>query len=102
MERLAPAEALRLPHIGWNDVRPATASRLYAGLEMPRSFYFVHSYAIVPDDPAVATGMCEYGGEFVASVEHENICGVQFHPEKSHTFGLALLRNWVASLGAPC
>jgi glutamine amidotransferase len=95
--------SLRIPHIGWNDVEVAGAPRLFAGFDPKQvpCFYFVHSYALVPADRAVATGLCTYGAPFVATVEHGNIHGVQFHPEKSHKLGLALLRNFLA-LEAPC
>jgi len=86
---------LRVPHVGWNDVRLVRVGRLYAGLTAPQSFYFVHSYVFVPDDKSVVSGTCDYGGEFAASVEWKNIHAVQFHPEKSHAAGLAVLRNFL-------
>lgn len=84
---------LRLPHIGWNDAVASREGVLQAGL--PREcYYFVHSFALVPDDPAVVALLCTYGTPFAAAVEHGNIFGVQFHPEKSHRAGLALLRRF--------
>jgi len=96
--RLSPADAsLRLPHIGWNEVDARGESRLLAGLDVPACFYFVHSFAFDdPGDPMVC-GVCDYGGPVVAVVESENVCGVQFHPEKSQAAGLALLGNFVGS-----
>jgi imidazole glycerol-phosphate synthase subunit HisH len=93
-----------LPHMGWNTVSVPTGSRLFAGIEDQR-FYFVHSYAAQTWD-LVATGSfrqplvtwCEYGGRFVAAVENGPLCATQFHPEKSGEAGMALLRNWVATL----
>ncbi len=85
---------LRIPHIGWNDVRLVKKGGLYNGLSDPQAFYFVHSYALVPEDKDWISGMCDYGGEFVASVEKDNIYAVQFHPEKSHKIGLAALKNF--------
>lgn len=94
--RLAPgARQLRIPHIGWNEVAEVGTPRLSKGLGEKPCFYFVHSYAIVPEDDFWIGGKCEYGDEFVATIEHENICGVQFHPEKSHRAGLALLKNFL-------
>lgn len=94
---------LRIPHVGWNDVEVVGSPRLMAGLDPKQApcFYFVHSYALVPVDPAVITSRCTYGEPFVATVEKGNIHGVQFHPEKSHKLGLALLRNFLA-LESPC
>lgn len=94
----AGTEALRIPHIGWNEVRFTKKDGLYAGLGEAESYYFVHSYVLKPIDPAVVSGSCDYGGELVASVEWNNIAATQFHPEKSHKAGLALLRNWSQKL----
>ena len=68
------------------------------GLGENPDFYFVHSYYPVPDDASVITSTCDYGGEFAASVTKGNLSAVQFHPEKSQELGLAMLRNFVASL----
>ncbi len=84
---------LRVPHVGWNDV--AGRGALFAGIPEKTSFYFVHSFHLVPEVPAVIAGTTEYGGEFVSATEEQNVFGVQFHPEKSHKQGLALLRNFV-------
>lgn len=84
----------RLPHIGWNDV-DATTDRMFTGLGTSPTFYFVHSYAPVPDDPDVVAGRTEYGTSFVAAVRRGSISGTQFHPERSSGHGLALLRNFV-------
>jgi len=95
VDRLQPENAsLRIPHIGWNDVRIVKPEGLYAGLGEVATFYFVHSFALRPSSREVATGVCDYGGEFVASVAVDNIAATQFHPEKSHKAGLALLKNW--------
>ncbi len=93
-DRLPAAPDLRIPHVGWNDVRIVGGQSLYGGMGGTRTFYFVHSYVLVPNDPGVVTGLCRYGGEFAASIEWNNICGTQFHPEKSHRDGLAVLENW--------
>ena len=89
--------AVRVPHIGWNDVQPARRDACYrAGFDHPGVFYFVHSYHLVPDDPTLADGWCEHGVKFVASVSRGNIWAVQFHPEKSQHAGLQVLRNFVS------
>ena len=87
-------ENLKIPHMGWNSVRPAPKSRLFFGLESPR-FYFVHSYFVQCENAEDIAAEASYGQVFIAAVEHENIFGVQFHPEKSHKHGMALMRNFV-------
>jgi imidazole glycerol-phosphate synthase subunit HisH len=96
VRRLAPSDGLKLPHIGWNEVRWTRSSPLVDGLPDPATFYHVHTYVPHPADPADALGISDYGGEFVSVVERGNVCGAQFHPEKSSTHGLALLRNFAA------
>jgi imidazole glycerol-phosphate synthase subunit HisH len=92
-----PAEDRRkVPHMGWNRLIPARPDPLLAGLDDEARFYFVHSYYVVADDPAQVLARADYGGEFVAAVQHDNIWGMQFHPEKSHRFGLTVMRNFVA------
>jgi glutamine amidotransferase len=91
-------ETLRIPHIGWNEVRFEKKDGLYAGLGDSRSFYFVHSFVLNPDDLGVVSGVCNYGSDIVASVEFANIAATQFHPEKSHNAGIAVLRNWCKKL----
>lgn len=84
----------RVPHVGWNDVFPQKPSLLFAGLEKP-IFYFVHSYHLVPEDPSVITATCDYGENFAAAIQKDNLFGVQFHPEKSQKDGLKLLKNFL-------
>ncbi|MFT3679146.1 MAG: imidazole glycerol phosphate synthase subunit HisH [Ferruginibacter sp.] len=85
---------LKIPHMGWTDVSAAKQSALLADMfEEPR-FYFVHSYHAKLEDPGDALLMAEYGYGYAAAVEHKNIVGVQFHPEKSHKYGLKLLENF--------
>ncbi len=91
--------AVKIPHIGWDEVTVRPGSRLFAGLGDGTRFYFVHSYAPEPDGAAVAA-VCDYGGRFAAAVEHGNLFGTQFHPEKSGQAGLALLANFVTVVGA--
>jgi imidazole glycerol-phosphate synthase subunit HisH len=92
--RAAPGE--RLPHIGWNEVRPARDSALFAGIAPGTDFYFVHSYAVKPRDPSLTLATAPYGGGVCAAVQKDNILGVQFHPEKSQRAGFALLRNFLS------
>jgi glutamine amidotransferase len=90
---------VKIPHIGWDEVTVRPGSRLLAGLGDGTRFYFVHSYGPEPDGDAVAA-VCDYGGRFAAAVEHGNLFGTQFHPEKSGAAGLALLANFVAEVRA--
>ena len=90
---------VKIPHIGWDEVTVRPGSRLFAGLGDGTRFYFVHSYAPEPGGDAVAA-VCDYGGRFAAAVEHGNLFGTQFHPEKSGQAGLALLANFVTVVGA--
>ncbi|HSO52543.1 MAG TPA: imidazole glycerol phosphate synthase subunit HisH [Actinomycetes bacterium] len=90
---------VKIPHIGWDEVTVRPGSRLLADLGDGTRFYFVHSYAPEPDGQAVAA-VCDYGGRFAAAVEHGNLFGTQFHPEKSGAAGLALLANFVSEVRA--
>jgi glutamine amidotransferase len=85
---------LKLPHIGWNEVRLATGA-LTEGLPERCAFYHVHSFAPVPAHEEHVIGVAEYGTPFVSAVEKGSFCGVQFHPEKSSAAGLRLLANFV-------
>lgn len=96
--------AARLPHMGWNTVRPPVDSVLFAGLPAEGRFYFIHSYAAGGAAELTAAGAAvtaaHHGTEFVAAVERGPLAAVQFHPEKSAESGAALLRNWLATLPA--
>ncbi len=85
---------LKVPHMGWNIVMPATPSPLIAGLPEESRFYFVHSYYVRVDDSLHSLLKCKYGVTFDAAVQKENIFGAQFHPEKSHKFGMQFLKNF--------
>lgn len=86
---------LPIPHVGWNDVEVPTDSRLMAGIEAAEAnFYFVHNYYCQLADSSVVTGRARYGFAFDVMFESGNICGVQFHPEKSQKSGLLLLKNF--------
>jgi glutamine amidotransferase len=95
------AGGLRIPHIGWNEVRFERRSQLIEGLPESRcAFYHVHSLAPRPSRPEDVVGTTEYGERFATIVERENVAGVQFHPEKSSGDGVELLRNFVAVCAA--
>ena len=85
----------KIPHMSWSDVIAKHNHPLYEGMETPR-FYFVHSYYMQPADPGNVTATADYGHPFAASVGHHHIQGVQFHPEKSHKFGMQLYSNFAA------
>lgn len=87
-------QELKVPHMGWTDVHPVRDTPLFRGIEEPR-FYFVHSYHVQCDDINDVQSTADYGYPFTASVERNNIMAVQFHPEKSHRFGMRLLENFV-------
>lgn len=88
------APPLRVPHMGWNIVRPVREHEIFAGLGDEARFYFVHSYHIVCQRAQDELADCDYGATFTCSVQRDNIVGVQFHPEKSHRFGMRLLENF--------
>jgi glutamine amidotransferase len=89
----------RLPHMGWNTVQIRTGSKLFDGIDDGSWLYFVHSYAPVPDDDEVVAATSDYGGRVVAAVERGPLWATQFHPEKSATNGLRLLRNFADACG---
>jgi len=94
--RFAESEpALKVPHMGWNEATPREGSTWFAGIEKANRFYFVHSYHVVCDRPEEVLSVTRYGYDFASAFECDNIVGVQFHPEKSHRFGMALLKNFV-------
>jgi glutamine amidotransferase len=87
---------LHVPHIGWNTVAIARDDSLFRGLaeDEDTAFYFVHSYHVVCADEADVLARAHHGHDFVAAFQHGHILGTQFHPEKSHRFGMQLLRNF--------
>jgi glutamine amidotransferase len=85
---------LPLPHMGWNDVQSAGGGELFRGLESGARFYFLHSYFFECAKPESVAATAAYGINFSCAIRSGNIYGVQFHPEKSHHFGAALLRNF--------
>jgi len=85
---------LQLPHMGWNDVKSVNRSKLFEGMHDEARFYFLHSYYIDCRKMSQVSATSEYPNSFVCSVNNKNIYGVQFHPEKSHQFGVKLLDNF--------
>lgn len=86
---------LKIPHMGWNNVKTERKHPLWKDFDTDGRFYFVHSYHLVCDDRNSILATTLYGYEFVSAVARDNILGVQFHPEKSHKFGMRLLSNFV-------
>lgn len=91
-----PDQKLRIPHMGWNTIKQVKKSGLVVGLAKDTRFYFVHSYFIQCNEPTDIVATTPYGDNFASIVEHGNIYGVQFHPEKSHKFGMKLYQNFSA------
>lgn len=89
------AQKLKIPHMGWNMVNIKKNEYLFNGYDEPPRFYFAHSYHVRCDARETVAATVQYGFEVTASIEQGNIFGAQFHPEKSHKFGLKLLKNFV-------
>jgi imidazole glycerol-phosphate synthase subunit HisH len=89
-----PEQQLKVPHMGWNEVISKKSSPLTADFEPHFRFYFVHSYHVVANDLSDVVMTTDYGYEFHSVVQHGNIYGAQFHPEKSHKYGMKLLTNF--------
>lgn len=89
-----PKNELKVPHMGWNDVRVEKDSPLLNGLPTGTYFYFVHSYYAAPEDKGVVLTTTEYGISFCSSILKDNIMACQFHPEKSQSAGLRVLKNF--------
>jgi len=85
----------KIPHMGWNFVYYKKESQLFTGMFPDARFYFVHSYFLRADDQSDILSSTRYELEFTSAIEKENILGVQFHPEKSHKFGMKLLKNFI-------
>jgi imidazole glycerol-phosphate synthase subunit HisH len=85
---------LKIPHMGWNFVKQNTPSKLTEGFTADHRFYFVHSYKVVCDHTTNSILKTNYGGDFDSAIQNENVYGTQFHPEKSHKYGMHLLTNF--------
>jgi len=92
-------DRLKAPHMGWNVITPKTYEGLFSGLENEARFYFIHSYYVHCSNPLDVLATANYGHEFTCSVRHDNIWGVQFHPEKSHQFGIQVFKNFLKEIG---
>jgi glutamine amidotransferase len=90
----APSHCAYLPHMGWNDVEPRSQEGLFRDIGAMGRFYFLHSYYFAPKDQNMILAVTDYGEAFASSVRAGNIYGVQFHPEKSHQWGIQLLKNF--------
>lgn len=95
-KRLPVQPDLKVPHMGWNIVYPSNASRLTENCEKEARFYFVHSYAVFVDKAENSILKTEYGIEFDSAIQRDDIYGMQFHPEKSHRFGMQVLKNFAS------
>ena len=97
VRRFAPAHesGIKVPHMGWNEVKHDADHPLWAGIANDERFYFVHSYYCEPGAEVPVAGSCEYSLRFTAALASANIFATQFHPEKSHTAGLTLYRNFL-------
>ena len=89
-------EALKVPHMGWNQLAFKQRPPAFAGLDEGTNVYFVHSYYVRPEDPTVVATTTTYGIEFCSSIWKDNIVATQFHPEKSQEVGLHILRNFAS------
>jgi glutamine amidotransferase len=90
---------LNIPHMGWNVINPKIYKNLFLGLEDEARFYFIHSYHVNCSNASDVLATANYGHEFTCSVRHDNIWGVQFHPEKSHQFGIQVFKNFLKEIG---
>ncbi len=90
--RLLPAPGIKIPHVGWNLVEPTRESSI---LDRSEHFYFVHTFVVVPKDPALTCATTEHGQRFASAIEKDNVMAVQFHPEKSQRAGLSLLARFL-------
>jgi len=96
VKRFPDQAGLKVPHMGWNQVHQADPEHpLWHGIAQDSRFYFVHSYYVQPDDAGLVAATCDYGLDFAAALTRDNLFATQFHPEKSHTAGLQLLKNFV-------
>ena len=94
--RIPDADGIKIPHIGWNSLDYPNKGRLYEGIPEQSYVYFVHSYYLKAADESIVRATTEYGTHIHASVEKENIFACQFHPEKSSTVGLQILKNFAS------
>jgi glutamine amidotransferase len=94
-KRFAVDAAAKVPHMGWNTLDVQRPHPLLASVPQPSRFYFVHSYHVVCDDDADVVAVAKHGITFCAACAHDNVAGVQFHPEKSHRYGMKLFESFL-------
>jgi glutamine amidotransferase len=94
--RFSGVGGLKVPHMGWNTIRPVHRHPIIAGIPPDASFYFVHSYYPDPADRVDTVAECEYGETFSAVIARENVVATQFHPEKSGEFGVTIVENFLS------
>ena len=95
--RIPDAPGIKIPHIGWNSLKVSEGARLFEGLGENPYVYFVHSYYLKADDESIVAATTEYGGTIIhASVQKDNVYACQFHPEKSGSVGMQILKNFAA------
>ena len=88
-------DKIKVPHMGWNTIHLNQSSPLFSNSDQEKRFYFVHSYKVVPDDMDTVIAVTNYGSDFCSAYQQSNVFGVQFHPEKSHRFGMDLISRFV-------
>jgi len=93
-DETAFTQQTHLPHMGWNDVTPRNGNGLFRDLSQGARFYFLHSYYFVPRNPDHVLATTDYNGRYASAMRAGNVLGVQFHPEKSHAWGIQLLKNF--------
>lgn len=93
--KLVSKNAIRIPHMGWSNVELSKSIKILDNIELPARFYFVHSYFMTTNNKEDIMFTSIYGGKFISGLNKSNIYAVQFHPEKSHKFGLKLLENFI-------
>ncbi|HET9963274.1 MAG TPA: imidazole glycerol phosphate synthase subunit HisH [Nitrospiraceae bacterium] len=92
----ASSGMLKIPHMGWNSIDIVRSAPLFNGVASGSHCYFVHSYFVEPKDPGVVASVTDYGGQFVSAIWRDNVVACQFHPEKSQTIGLQVIKNFAA------
>ena len=95
VKRFQFEKQIKIPHMGWNTVAPTNNHFLFTGFAETPRFYFVHSFYVVCNDSYTTVGTTNYGHDFASVIHSQNVFGVQFHPEKSHRFGMQLLKNFI-------
>ena len=96
VKRLTPAEGVKIPHMGWNQLEVRRDSPILSGVPRDAGVYFVHGYHVTPQDETIVATTTDYGRPFVSSIWNDNVMATQFHPEKSQKVGLRMLANFAA------